>query len=292
MKIRISASIDTGKERDNNEDALTYCPDLLSPQWHDNGEMPAYITIGNCGTLTVVADGMGGANAGEVASSIAIDTVKEVFSAQRVEGIADDDEKIKELLHEVITKADEHIIAKMNTDPNTAGMGTTIVICWIFNKKAHIAWCGDSRCYVYNPAHGLKLLTKDHSLVQEMIDNGEISHEEAFSHPDSNVITRGLGDFDTNAAPDIIEYGISPNDTLLLCSDGLCGYCQDAEIESLMADKYSDVSQCCHQLMQLALDAGGFDNISIIAASLIDDNHEAPSGPSFFQKFLRLFGIK
>ena len=69
MKIRISASIDTGKERDNNEDALTYCPDLLSPQWHDNGEMPAYITIGNCGTLTVVADGMGGANAGEVASS-------------------------------------------------------------------------------------------------------------------------------------------------------------------------------------------------------------------------------
>ena len=289
MKIKISAAIDTGKERENNEDALVYCPDLSSPQWLDNDGMPDYIPLGDCGSLAVVADGMGGANAGEVASSIAINTVKEFFSNNCIKDIVTDGTKINELLHDAITTADKHIINKMSTDPETAGMGTTIVICWIVGEKAHIAWCGDSRCYVYNPAHGLKALTKDHSLVQEMVDSGQISHEEAISHPDSNIITRGLGDFDTNAVPDITTYDVQPNDMLLLCSDGLNGYCLDSDIESLMSSNYSDVSQCCNQLMQLALDAGGYDNISIIAASMIGDEQEVPDEPSFFQRIKHFF---
>ena len=290
MKIKISAAIDTGKERDNNEDALAYCPDLASQQWHDD-DMPDYIPLGDCGTLTVVADGMGGANAGEVASSIAINTIKEIFSTDCVKDIVSDDEKIKALLNNAVTTADEHIINKMSIDPETAGMGTTIVICWIINGKAFIAWCGDSRCYVFNPARGLKLLTKDHSFVQELIDSGKITIEEAMTHPDSNIITRGLGDFDTNAVPDIITYDISPNDILLLCSDGLNGYCIDSDIESVLASNYSDVSQCSKLLMQLALSAGGFDNISIIAASLIGDEQEMPSEPTLFQKLKRFLNI-
>ena len=226
-----------------------------------------------------------------VKSAIAINTVKEIFVPDRIKDIVNDEEQIHTLLHDVVKTADERIVNKMNTDPETAGMGTTIVICWIVKDKAHIAWCGDSRCYVYHPAHGLKALSKDPSLVQELVDNGEITHEEAFSHPDSNIITRGLGDFDTKAVPDIVVHNISHNEMLLLCSDGLVGYCQESEIEALLANSYQDVDLCSQQLLKMALDAGGYDNISIIAASLIDDDQEMPSAPSLLEKIKHFFGI-
>lgn len=288
MKIRISAKIDIGIERENNEDAITWCPDLANPEW-DSDKTVGYIPIGKLGALAVVADGMGGANAGEVASTIAIQTVKESFTPDRLATVIEDENKIKQHLSDVVTEADKRIYDR--ADDETSGMGTTIVICWVVNSKAYIAWCGDSRCYVSNPSGALHPLTKDHSLVQEMVDNGQITQEEAFDHPDSNIITRGLGDFGEVSFPDIVIHDIKPNDTLLLCSDGLCGYCEDAEIESVIEKHYHDTDTCCDKLMQLALDAGGYDNISIIAVSIINDQQKAPSKPSIGQRIKSFFGL-
>lgn len=290
MKIKISSILDIGKERDNNEDALAFCPDLTNPNW-ETSKMPSYIPLGKHGAITIVADGMGGANAGEVASDISICTVKERFSSERIQEVIGDNDRIKELLHKVVQQADDKINKRILTDPDTLGMGTTIVICWILNNKAYIAWCGDSRCYVYNPVTGLKLLTHDHSLVQEMVDNGEITEEEAFQHPDSNIITRGLGDFNSEVYPDIAVYDIKPNDTLLLCSDGLCGYCDDRSIKDVLSHNFINIDDCCEQLLQLAYDAGGHDNISIIIASCINDQQEEPQKATWGQKFKRLMGL-
>ena len=277
MKIKISALTDVGKERDNNEDALIYCSDLSLQNW-DDGSTAEYKKLGELGTLLVVADGMGGANAGEVASSLAIETVKEFFSVSRVqETLAHGDEEISSLLKETISAADHAINQRMAEDPETDGMGTTIVICWILQDgKSHIAWCGDSRCYLYNTTSGLRRLTKDHSLVQELVDSGEITEEEAFNHPDSNIITCGLGGFQTYPSPDIVTCNLKANDTVMLCSDGLCGYCTDEDIKQVFSSECVETVSCCQKMLNKALDAGGADNIAIVMASVIDDDQEKP----------------
>lgn len=291
MKIQLAAITDVGKERSNNEDAYIICPDLLQQNWSLN-YTPSYINLNKHGAILVVADGMGGANAGEVASSLVIKSIKETLSKDIIEPYLDSGD-IDNLLELCIKNADEAINNHICKNPETIGMGTTIVLCWIIGDKAHVVWCGDSRCYVFNPDSGIRQLTKDHSLVQELIDKGEISEEEAFSHPDSNIITNGIGDFDSQPIPDIITYSLHPNDTFLLCSDGLCGYCTNKEIEAVLKKYYSDIANCRDELLKLALNAGGFDNICIALASLIDDKQTAPAPLSrrhnVFIKFKQLF---
>ena len=177
MKIKISALTDAGKERDNNEDALLFCSNLERQEWQEQAT-DDYETINSLGSLLIVADGMGGANAGEVASALAVNSVKESFQSQRVQA-AIQQELITELMQRSVVTADEAINQRIIKDPDTTGMGTTIVICWILGGTAHIAWCGDSRCYVYNPLNGLQRLTTDHSFVQELIAKGELTEDEA-----------------------------------------------------------------------------------------------------------------
>ena len=284
MKIKIVAVTDTGKERTNNEDAYIICPDLSQQDW-SHSETPTYIPLNKYGSLLVVADGMGGANAGEVASSIATNSIKRSFSKENVK-YAIMNNGIEDLLCSCIKDADDSINQRIYEDPDTSGMGTTIVICWVIGNVAYIAWCGDSRCYVYNAFRGLKLLSKDHSLVQELIDKGEITEKEAFTHPDNNVITRGLGDVDFQSQPDIVKYSINPNDIILLCSDGLCGYSTNKEIEHVLDANCIDVLKCRDGLLKLALDAGGYDNICISIASMIGDNQSVPLIPTAIQKIV------
>lgn len=293
-KIKIAATTDVGKERSNNEDAYIFCPDISKQDWTGQ-EATSYIPLSENGAVVVVADGMGGTNAGEVASAIATNTIKDSFTCENVARLRADSKSIPAFLTACIEKADKTIIQKTYDNPDTLGMGTTIVVCWVLGQKAYIAWCGDSRCYLYRPQEGLKQLTKDHSLVQEMVDKGEITEEEAFTHPDSNIITRSLGDTDSLATPDVMDYDIKPGDTILLCSDGLCGYCTDQQIEAVCARYYADVTQCRDELLKCALDMGGYDNICIALASFIADDQTAPSRPSsgqgilqFFKRFLNL----
>lgn len=289
MKINITATTDVGRNRENNEDAYAFCPDLASPDWRMN-RTGGYLPLGKQGSLLVVADGMGGVNAGEVAAAVAISSISKTFSSKAVEEAAGDDAKTRALLSQTVKDADKAINQHMVEHPDTAGMGTTVVICWIMPDKAYTAWCGDSRCYLYNDK-GLKPLTKDHSYVQELIDRGEITEEEAFTHPDNNVITRGLGDFDTMVTPDISVTDVKAGDMFLLCSDGLCGYCSNEMISKVVTDSKGDVNDCAAQLQQMALDVPGDDNICIIVASLLADDDERATPPSRLLMFLkRMFG--
>ena len=253
MKLRIVAKTDAGKERDQNEDAFIFCPDLSISDWTLN---KASATLGPFGCLLCVADGIGGANNGEIASRLAIDSIKRSFSdSVEVSKAASSDSNIKDFLTYAVKEADLTIKNYAIDHPDSIGLGTTIVVCWILNNTAYIAWCGDSRCYLYNPKTGLLPLTKDHSYVQELIDKG---------------VT-------------ITTHVVEPEDTILLCSDGLCGYCSNQSIEEVVRNNYSDMNHCCKKLLQLALDTGGYDNICIVLASL---SKKKPALINFFKNWI------
>ena len=276
MNIKISAITDVGKERSNNEDAVLVCPDLEKQNWGETGSED-YLALGKYGAMLVVADGMGGANAGEIASSIAVDTAENYFSQKRLSENEISEKTAYSLLLEAIALSNKAIMEHVETDPDSIGLGTTIVITWVIEDKAYIAWCGDSRCYCYNQENGLNQLTKDHSYVQELIDKGEITPKQAFNHPDSNIITKCLGDVDSITEPDITTYHIKDGDILLSCSDGLCGYCDDKSIEKVLLNNFNDLPLCKDNLLKLALSAGGQDNITIALCATLPQNQQTPT---------------
>jgi protein phosphatase len=219
---------------------------------------------------------MGGMNAGEVASDIAVTSIKEAFSKVKdFEEIKDDIEHIEPFLKKIVVEADAAIKKRLKEDPSTSGMGTTVVVAWVVNTTAHIVWCGDSRAYLFNPNSGIIRLTKDHSYVQELVDSGKLDAELAFDHPNSNIITRSLGDSPKKAQPDYVCRELQQEDILLLCSDGLCGLCRDEKIGEVMALS-EDMSQCRDNLIDAALAAGGYDNVTVALMKLeaIDDKNK------------------
>ena len=266
MKISIAAKTDIGKERDQNEDVFIICPDLSHPQWERDKD---YLELGSYGALLAVADGMGGGNAGEVAASIAKETVRRKFSDTAIlKQTISSQQYIIQFLQSTIEEADNDIRQYGACHPEASGLGTTIVLCWLLNGKIYVAWCGDSRCYIFNHRKGLQQITKDHSFVQGLVDNGDLTKDEAFTHPDSNIITRALGDVGEKAIPDITMFSVETGETILLCSDGLCGYCTNKAIEKVMKAHSSDTLVCCQALIDLSLNSGGFDNICIALAKL------------------------
>ena len=290
MNIKISAVTDVGIERTNNEDAVLICPDLERQNWGEI-ESTSYYALGKYGAMLVVADGMGGANAGEIASSIAIDTVKNYFSPKKLSENIISEKTAYSLLLDAIKLSNKAIMEHVETDSDSIGLGTTIIITWIINDKAYIAWCGDSRGYCYNQTYGLQRLTKDHSYVQELVDKGEITPKQAFNHPDSNIITKCLGDIDTVTEPDIITYQLKDGDLLLSCSDGLCGYCDDKSIEKIFLNNFDNLSLCKDNLLKLAMNAGGQDNITIALCATLPEGQQLPivASSTKIKRFLKNF---
>ena len=286
MKIQISATTDRGKVRGNNEDAIIVCPDLEQQDWMA-GDTP-YITLGKLGALLVVADGIGGANAGEKASGLAINQVRTDFTPEAAETALKDGAQ-QSLMGKVFRNADEAINNAVLSDTEAMGMGTTFVMAWVVGEDVNVAWCGDSRCYVFNAEKGLLPLSKDHSLVQGMVDQGSITEEEALERPDSNIITQALGDCDLPCEPDYTTYHLQPGDMLMLCSDGLSGYASNKEMEETMSKHCCDTEECRDELLKMALDRGGEDNISVIVASLMDDNEQEIAKHSIWNRLLMLF---
>lgn len=280
MRIQLSAITHPGHERDNNEDAFAFCPDLSHPVWTHDADTKEQ-TLSTAGSLIIVADGIGGLNAGEVASEIAIRTVSELFTTETVAQLLQSEEQQTAFLLQAVAKADEAINQHVLDDFHTVGMGTTIVIAWILPQRTHIAWCGDSRCYLYTAQEGLQPLTHDHSYVQQLVDKGEITPEEAFTHPDGNIITRAIGDVECPSDPEVMSLSTTQTEaTLLLCTDGLCGYIANANIEQVLQAHHQHPQKCSEELLQLALDAGGYDNIAIAVAHLTNQQ------PSLFQRIL------
>ena len=269
--------------RENNEDNFTVCPDLMKNEWIVPADNQQVIQLGQRGCVMVVADGMGGQNAGEVASAIAIYSVQEMFSPDELPAnVIEKPDTIKQFLKKVVSECDIRIKQKAKEDSSTAGMGSTIVISWLVNDKLYIAWLGDSRAYSFVPKKGIARLSRDHSYVQQLVDAGAITEDEAMDHPNSNVIIRSLGDTSQKAKADVVECDVEDGQIILLCSDGLCGVCKDEEIGGVIEEEYSDLQKCKECLTTAALAAGGSDNItiSLMQISKGADGHSSSANDS------------
>ena len=257
--------------RPNNEDNYQLDDNLSDNSWGFTAD--AEVSLGEKGALLVVCDGMGGMNAGEVASDIAVKTIKDWFTTDKLTDTAIANPC--KYIASAIVAADAAIKAHSKANPDTAGMGSTIVMAWLLGQKVYVGWCGDSRCYRFNPALGLERLSHDHSYVQELVDAGKLTEELAFDHPNNNIITRSLGDPRGAAQPDCKEFDLYNQDIILLCSDGLCGTLRDNEIAELIKQHQTSMQECRDALWDADEAAGWTDNTTIALAQIISGGKDA-----------------
>jgi len=248
-KLEIYGLTDVGRKRSHNED-----------------------TIGSDKSIgvAVLADGMGGYNAGEVASAMAVNMILEELRAslQKANGeLIDEETGFSEktiMVKLAIEKANQIIYQTAQSQPQCHGMGTTLVTVAFHDDRLTIAHIGDSRLYRLRSS-SLEQVTSDHSLLQELIDKGFYTPEEAKKSLNKNLVTRAMG-IELNVAPDLQEEVAMPGDIYLMCSDGLSDLVEDEEIESTLKAYGDDLEASAKQLVQMANDRGGKDNISVILA--------------------------
>lgn len=204
--------------------------------------------------LYIIADGMGGHKAGEVASRYAVTEIIE-----KLKRINFDNDAKKELI-DAVKSANRKVYNESKANEDLRGMGTTVTLALIVNKKLYVAHVGDSSCFVLTK-DGMKKVTKDHSFVQELIDIGSISEEEAKNHPNKNIITRSLGFFQ-ELEVDIYELPMEIISKIILCTDGLTNYITINELKEVVEQNSN--TEACERLINIAKARGGSDNISII----------------------------
>ena len=236
--LRAGWLTDQGRTRTKNEDAV----------FADPGRK-----------VFVVADGLGGCPGGEVASRIAAKQIGDALV--RLDRTAPAEAGVRDS----VAKANRAVIEKAAADPRLSGMGTTVVLAVGLDDTFLVAHVGDSRAYLLHEGH-LSPLTRDHSVVRELLDAGRISREAARHHPQRNVVTRTLGRSD-DAAPDLRTVAVQPGDRLLLCSDGLTGMLDDPEIEQVLV-RFAEPMRCCRELVARSNDRGGLDNITVIVVDV------------------------
>lgn len=229
---------DIGQKRSSNQDYVF------------SSEQP----IGNLPNLFIVADGMGGHKAGDYASRYTVETLEKLIR----ESILSEPAAI---IESAVKQANTMLLEEANNHEEMKGMGTTLVICTIHDNVLTVANVGDSRLYVVDKQ--LRQITRDHSLVQEMVRMGEITAEEARNHPDKNIITRALG-AEKTVDVDFFDMRLEPGSTILMCSDGLSNMVEDKKMEEIILNSDEDITWKGNTLIQEANNNGGKDNIAII----------------------------
>ena len=235
--MRVYSGTDIGRSRSVNQDYVYV------------SETP----VGNLPNLFIVADGMGGHNAGDFASAFAVrvmvDSVKE-----------DADFNPVKVIRHGIEVANHELIEQAKKSEERKGMGTTMVVATVVGNYVYVAIVGDSRLYVIG--NRITQITKDHSLVQEMVRMGELTEEDARNHPDKNIITRALGAEET-VNIDFFDLRLEKDSNILMCSDGLSNMVSNEEIQEIIQDQ-SDVQDKGKTLLNLANEHGGKDNIAVV----------------------------
>ncbi len=217
--------------------------------------------VGSLPNLFVVADGMGGHNAGEYASRFTVDKVVEVISQNgQQEPVA--------AMKEALTEANSQLLEEAGADPSKSGMGTTVVAATVIGDLLHVANIGDSRLYVIDH-EAIRQITRDHSLVEEMVRLGEMDKAAAKVHPDKNIITRAIG-VTRELAVDFFEVKLRPEDMILLCSDGLTNMVEDEEIKEIVMEQKNIVEKA-EKLINTANENGGKDNITVVLIEPFSD---------------------
>ena len=235
---------DQGKVRSENQDAFR-------------------LQLGPADTLltAVLCDGMGGARAGKLASGMAADAFMSHAANSLDESSSLTD--MKAILSEAVSFANAQVYEHALQELSCLGMGTTMVGLLIAGKRAVVANVGDSRAYLLSRGK-LRQITTDHSLVQEMVERGQITAEEARTHPRRNVITRAVGT-EASIKADLVEVRFTPSCRLLLCSDGLSNCVPDAELQRVLRE-VPEPEEACRTLLTMALDAGARDNVTVLIA--------------------------
>lgn len=230
--ISFGSRTDIGYVRDHNEDSLIIIPPLFA-----------------------VADGMGGHEAGEIASEITVNTLAELAPSHLdAEGLT-----------AAVEAANYNVMKAPRQGIGRDGMGTTLTAAMLEGERLLIAQVGDSRAYLLHKGH-LQQITRDHSLMADLIEAGQITPEEARVHPNRSVITRAIGS-DIHMRPDIYELNVDAGDRMLLCSDGLSSMISNNAIESIMR-RQSDAQHCADELVTAALENGGADNVTVVVADV------------------------
>jgi protein phosphatase len=268
-KIDFAEMTDTGRVREHNEDAIGSVADI---------------------GLMVLADGMGGYNAGEVASGIAVQIVTDLASEAAAREELDDIDPHSGLmrqsiiLRDAIYRSNKIIFQTAQSQTHCEGMGTTIVACMFYDNKVSVAHVGDSRAYRLRGGQ-LEQITLDHSLLQELVDRGFYSQEEAQRSTNRNYVTRALG-VEPTVEVEVHEYEVLPDDIYLLCSDGLPDMVEDDDIHLTISTFNASLDVVGQQLIDLANDHGGRDNVSVMLAQV---KEAFPAKRGLFAKIAGLF---
>lgn len=262
--LEISSATDPGMVRSHNEDSIA--SDAA------NG-------------LVVLADGMGGYNAGEVASGMATTVitteVAQILAKVQPYELGEDNQILAtRIVREQILKANTSIYQAAQSQPQYAGMGTTLIVCLFYDNKLMVGHLGDSRVYMMREEK-FSQVTRDHSLLQEQIDSGLITAEQAKTAAHKNLVTRALG-IDPLVEPEIHEYDVKVGDIYLLCSDGLCDMVSDEDISMTLSMLGGNLKLATQQLVQMANDNGGRDNVSVILVRVLK---EYPAARGVMSKF-------
>ena len=237
--ISIGFKTDKGLTRQDNEDAVFVLPDR---------------------NLYMVADGVGGQNNGELASRTAVGYMAQ-FAALHPVAMVREGAALKQYFMSLLSGANELIFGKAYSEPGSTGMATTAVICYLRDDTAYVVNVGDSRAYLVRDGKIMQITT-DHTLIQEMIDSGELAPEQAADHPEKHVITRAVGGEPT-VRPDFFTFRTYPGDTIILCTDGLYGMV-DEELIAAMASRSKTMHGLSRALVDMANQEGGEDNISVV----------------------------
>lgn len=228
---------------------------------HVNEDQSWVGQLDNGVTLAIVADGMGGHQAGDVASRMAVDAFRSVLEQHAAKPELSEQEG-KMLIRQAISEANESIYAMAASHEQYHNMGTTIVAVLLQADNAIIGHVGDSRAYRV-AKESIQLLTIDHSLVNELVKSGQLTDEEAANHPRRNVLTRAIGT-DSQVEIDVQSLAWSPEDVLLLCSDGLTNMVSEQEMHAVIASEELELEGKADHLIGLALEAGGDDNVTVV----------------------------
>ncbi|MGV3708633.1 MAG: PP2C family protein-serine/threonine phosphatase [Gemmatimonas sp.] len=267
---RVFALTDVGHTRDHNEDTFLVAEldGSQSVTYQAEVPEPTSMRVGSHGLLFMVADGMGGAASGELASSMASESILESVRTKWQEGPAADAESFATVLRDATEQANSRIHQHSRDFPEHRGMGTTATIVGLLGDRLYLAQVGDSRAYVIRQGKAIQI-TKDQSLMQRLVEAGELTEAEAEASERRNIILQALGP-DSHVTVDLTYQQIRRGDTLIICSDGLSGLVRGEEIARLTNDE-RDVEQLCHRLVDRANELGGPDNITVIAARFDGD---------------------
>jgi len=280
MIVELFAKTDVGRVRRGNEDNFLVLDLSTEQTWTgaDGATPPDKLTrfdLGDRGLVLVVSDGMGGALAGDVASRMAVDSVKEMLIGGEGNEACDPELDLVECLKNATIYANLSIHQRSQEDSRCAGMGATFTGAAIRGDSLDLVQVGDSRGYIIRKDH-IRLATKDQSLVQQLVDVGQISESEAETHMFRNVILQALG-AQSDVNPVVGKIRLRQGDVVLLCSDGLSGKLRSDDIQRIVVNSAGNLSKACDLLIEEANNRGGEDNITVVVARFDGEDLEAPA---------------